>query len=34
MTLESAIALLGFGVAMFSIGYTIGKDLNTRKNRP
>ncbi len=31
MALESAMALLAFGLACFSIGYTIGKDLNTRK---
>ena len=31
MALESAMALLAFGVACFSLGYTLGKDLNTRK---
>ena len=31
MTLESAMALMDFGIACFSIGYTIGKDFNTRK---
>ena len=31
MALESAMALLDFGIACFSLGYMLGKDLNTRK---
>ncbi len=31
MTIESAMAVVAFGVACFSLGYTLGKDLNTRK---
>ena len=31
MALESVMALVAFGIACFSLGYTLGKDLNTRK---
>ncbi len=31
MAIESAMALVAFGIACFSLGYTMGKDLNTRK---
>ncbi len=31
MTLESVMALVAFGIACFSIGYTLGKDLNTKQ---
>jgi hypothetical protein len=31
MTIESLLAVIGFAIAAFSLGYMIGKDLNTRK---
>ena len=31
MALESAMALLAFGITCFRLGYMLGKDLNTRK---
>lgn len=31
MALESAMGLLAFGIACFSLGYTLGKDLNKQK---
>jgi len=31
MALESAMVLLAFGITCFSLGYMLGKDLNTRK---
>ena len=31
MALESAMALLAFAIACFGLGYTLGKDLNTKQ---
>ena len=31
MAIESAMALVAFGIACFSLGYTMGKDLNKQK---
>ena len=31
MTIESLLAVIGFAIAIFSLVYMIGKDLNTRK---
>ncbi|SFH98842.1 hypothetical protein SAMN04487861_11068 [Selenomonas ruminantium] len=31
MTIESMLAVTGYTIAVFSFGYMIGKDLNTRK---
>ena len=31
MTIESLLAIIGFAIAIFSLGYMTRKDLNTRK---
>ena len=34
MTIESLLAVIGYTVAIFSLGYMLGKDLNNRNDRP
>lgn len=34
MTIESLLAVIGYTVAIFSLGYMLGKDLNSRNDRP